>query len=213
MYASIGKSLGLNLPLAAIEQSSQTGEQEPWNKYERYASSSPRQPPLSTSFILRVNNNASSTSPSSSPSSPSSSATATTASDNSPRTTPRDRHKLKKVDPYALLPAEKDGWLLKQRGKSKTWKKRYFILKDFYLYYFKDLHSKHARGLVDLRTASVQGCHGESSADISNSNGSGFVLSIRVSSSRCYFVEAEDNASYLSWLRLLQSRTPSTPNQ
>ena len=42
-----------------------------------------------------------------------------------------------KVSAQSLAPPEKDGWLTKQGGSIKTWKKRYFILKDNILYYFK----------------------------------------------------------------------------
>jgi RAC serine/threonine-protein kinase len=51
----------------------------------------------------------------------------------------------------ALLDAEKSGWMQKQGGSYKSWKKRYCILKDGYFYYYKEKTDPNPQGVVDLR--------------------------------------------------------------
>jgi hypothetical protein len=42
-----------------------------------------------------------------------------------------------KVSVAALHPADKEGFLTKQGGGYKSWKRRWFVLKGTNLYYFK----------------------------------------------------------------------------
>eukprot|EP01101_Sappina_pedata_P006863 TRINITY_DN3515_c0_g1_i1.p1 TRINITY_DN3515_c0_g1~~TRINITY_DN3515_c0_g1_i1.p1 ORF type:complete len:474 (+),score=210.16 TRINITY_DN3515_c0_g1_i1:78-1499(+) len=44
---------------------------------------------------------------------------------------------VNKISVDSLKPLVKDGWLTKQGGSIRTWKKRWFVLKDDKLYYFK----------------------------------------------------------------------------
>lgn len=42
------------------------------------------------------------------------------------------------TDGQVFMNAEKKGWMTKQGGRIKTWKRRWFILSDNVLYYFKN---------------------------------------------------------------------------
>jgi len=68
--------------------------------------------------------------------------------------------KLKKYDKIdipaqSLVPPDKDGYLTKQGGGIKTWKKRYFILKGPCLYYYKSPKDTTITGRVDLESGSI----------------------------------------------------------
>lgn len=51
---------------------------------------------------------------------------------------------------------DNEGFLTKEGGHRKTWKKRYFILKDNCLYYFKDIKDKEPRGIIPLENLQVR---------------------------------------------------------
>jgi len=68
--------------------------------------------------------------------------------------------KLKKygnieISVQSLQPPDKDGWLTKQGGSIKTWKKRYFVLKDKTLYYYKTQKDSQITGKIDLEPTSL----------------------------------------------------------
>jgi cytohesin len=48
------------------------------------------------------------------------------------------------------------GWLVKEGGKHKTWKKRWFILTENCLYYFKSPNDKEPRGIIPLENLEVR---------------------------------------------------------
>jgi len=50
---------------------------------------------------------------------------------------------------------EKTGWLVKEGGSIKTWKKRYFVLKNGEFAYFKDKKEREAKGAIILAQASA----------------------------------------------------------
>ncbi|KAL6075669.1 Cytohesin-1 [Balamuthia mandrillaris] len=52
--------------------------------------------------------------------------------------------------------AEKKGWLVKQGGRIKTWKKRWFILSHNCLYYFKAQEDKDPCGMIPLENLAVR---------------------------------------------------------
>lgn len=54
------------------------------------------------------------------------------------------------VPAQSLFPAEREGWLTKQGGSIRTWKKRYFILKGKTLYYYKTPKDLQFTGKIDL---------------------------------------------------------------
>lgn len=46
--------------------------------------------------------------------------------------------------------SDREGWLWKQGGRYKTWKRRWFILNDNCLYYFEFTTDKEPRGIIPL---------------------------------------------------------------
>jgi cytohesin len=48
------------------------------------------------------------------------------------------------------------GWLWKQGGRYKTWKRRWFILNDNCLYYFEFTTDKEPRGIIPLENVGVR---------------------------------------------------------
>jgi len=60
-----------------------------------------------------------------------------------------------KVSAASLHPFDRDGYMTKQGGSYKNWNKRYFILKDGALYYFKTPKDTTFTGRIDLESNSV----------------------------------------------------------
>jgi len=52
-------------------------------------------------------------------------------------------------------PVEKEGWLMKQGGIVKNWKKRWFKLQGNYLYYYKQKTDKEPLGFIPIDRASI----------------------------------------------------------
>jgi cytohesin len=50
----------------------------------------------------------------------------------------------------------KEGWLSKQGGRYKTWKRRWFILNDNCLYYFQYTADKEPKGIIPLENVQVR---------------------------------------------------------
>jgi len=65
------------------------------------------------------------------------------------------KHGNIKISVQSLRPFDKDGNLTKQGGSVKSWKKRYFVLKDDCLYYFKSPKDQALTGVVELEPGSV----------------------------------------------------------
>lgn len=57
--------------------------------------------------------------------------------------------------------AEKKGWLLKRGGRIKTWKRRWFVLNDNCLYYFKHPKDKQPLGIIPLENLGVRTSSGK----------------------------------------------------
>jgi len=60
-----------------------------------------------------------------------------------------------KIPAQSLYPPDKDGYLTKQGGSIKTWKRRYFILKGRTLYYYKTPKDQELTGKLDLEPSSL----------------------------------------------------------
>ncbi|XP_066452403.1 cytohesin-4 isoform X1 [Eleutherodactylus coqui] len=56
----------------------------------------------------------------------------------------------------AFQKPQREGWLLKTGGRVKTWKKRWFILKDNCLYYFEYTTDKDPLGIIPLENLCVE---------------------------------------------------------
>ena len=56
----------------------------------------------------------------------------------------------------AFFNPDKEGWLLKQGGRYKTWKRRWFILVDNCLYYFEYTSDKEPKGIIPLENLQIR---------------------------------------------------------
>ena len=56
---------------------------------------------------------------------------------------------------HTFFNPDKEGWLWKQGGRYKSWKRRWFILNDNCLYYFEFTTDKEPRGIIPLENISV----------------------------------------------------------
>ncbi|XP_022917218.1 cytohesin-1 isoform X3 [Onthophagus taurus] len=57
---------------------------------------------------------------------------------------------------HTFFNPDKEGWLWKQGGRYKSWKRRWFILNDNCLYYFEFTTDKEPRGIIPLENISVR---------------------------------------------------------
>lgn len=57
---------------------------------------------------------------------------------------------------HTFFNPDKEGWLLKQGGRYKSWKRRWFILNDNCLYYFEFTTDKEPRGIIPLENIKVR---------------------------------------------------------
>jgi cytohesin len=56
---------------------------------------------------------------------------------------------------HTFFNPDKEGWLWKQGGRYKSWKRRWFILNDNCLYYFEYTTDKEPRGIIPLENIMV----------------------------------------------------------
>jgi len=57
---------------------------------------------------------------------------------------------------YTFFSPEKEGWLLKQGGSWKNWKRRWFVLSDRCLYYFQHTAENVPKGIIPLENVRVR---------------------------------------------------------
>ncbi|XP_054763867.2 cytohesin-1-like [Lytechinus pictus] len=57
---------------------------------------------------------------------------------------------------HTFFNPDKEGWLMKQGGRYKTWKRRWFILTDNCLYYFEFTTDREPKGIIPLENLQVQ---------------------------------------------------------
>jgi len=57
---------------------------------------------------------------------------------------------------YTFFSPEREGWLLKQGGSWKTWKRRWFVLNDRVLYYFQHTAENKPKGIIPLENVRVR---------------------------------------------------------
>eukprot|EP00095_Tigriopus_kingsejongensis_P006145 maker-scaffold730_size105374-snap-gene-0.17 protein:Tk06145 transcript:maker-scaffold730_size105374-snap-gene-0.17-mRNA-1 annotation:"AGAP001935-PA" len=90
---------------------------------------------------------------------------------------------------------EKSGYLTKLGGKIKSWKRRYFVLKNGTLSYWKSLHDTHRKpqGLITL----------DESCRVSRTEGSNtFEIA---TSSKTFYMTADSHSLVEEWVRVLQN--------
>ncbi|XP_016088141.1 cytohesin-3-like isoform X1 [Sinocyclocheilus grahami] len=57
---------------------------------------------------------------------------------------------------HTFFNPDREGWLLKEGGRIKTWKRRWFILTDGCLYYFQYTTDQEPKGIIPLENLSVR---------------------------------------------------------
>lgn len=57
---------------------------------------------------------------------------------------------------HTFFNPDREGWLMKQGGRYKSWKRRWFILNDNCLYYFEYTTDKEPRGIIPLENIEVR---------------------------------------------------------
>eukprot|EP00128_Syssomonas_multiformis_P000656 Colp12_sorted_trinity150504_noHs@30519 len=97
------------------------------------------------------------------------------------------------VPATALLCPQLSGYLTKQGGGHKSWKRRYCILKDSTLYYYKTPEDSEALGAIRLLGYAV------GHADI----GKAFCLKMERAQARTFYFHADDEPTMLKWLDAL----------
>jgi len=60
---------------------------------------------------------------------------------------------------HTFFNPDREGWLWKQGGRYKSWKRRWFILNDKCLYYFEYTTDKEPRGIIPLENVQVRECN------------------------------------------------------
>ncbi len=60
---------------------------------------------------------------------------------------------------HTFFNPDREGWLWKQGGRYKSWKRRWFILNDKCLYYFEYTTDKEPRGIIPLENVQVRDCN------------------------------------------------------
>jgi len=123
-----------------------------------------------------------------------------------------------RVSVTSLQPADKEGWMTKQGGSIKTWKKRWFVLKGNKLYYFKGKTDDDAKGLIDLEADTL--VRNESDNKKVNKK-SANMLSIQAQGwkgRRCFYMFPDSHTEQIEWIEALRANirkcfgmaTPST---
>eukprot|EP00033_Pygsuia_biforma_P002843 GCRY01003137.1.p1 GENE.GCRY01003137.1~~GCRY01003137.1.p1 ORF type:complete len:364 (+),score=32.71 GCRY01003137.1:125-1093(+) len=93
---------------------------------------------------------------------------------------------------------EKDGWLEKRGHLFKTWRRRWFVLKDSYVYYYEDPAAKQAKGFFTLKGAKfriplmTEKCYKENCLEI-------------VTASKTYYLAATSFSELHSWIEVFRN--------
>eukprot|EP00002_Diphylleia_rotans_P019051 TRINITY_DN3689_c0_g1_i3.p1 TRINITY_DN3689_c0_g1~~TRINITY_DN3689_c0_g1_i3.p1 ORF type:complete len:212 (-),score=40.74 TRINITY_DN3689_c0_g1_i3:185-820(-) len=101
------------------------------------------------------------------------------------------------LDPAALENPERQGYLNKQGGSIKTWKKRWFIMKETYLFYFSDKEDPNPKGIICLKEASVDRC----AQDLGRKHS--FCIK---TPDRQYFIGASNEAEEEEWIAAIMKK-------
>eukprot|EP01103_Thecamoeba_quadrilineata_P008330 TRINITY_DN18098_c0_g1_i1.p1 TRINITY_DN18098_c0_g1~~TRINITY_DN18098_c0_g1_i1.p1 ORF type:complete len:462 (+),score=61.43 TRINITY_DN18098_c0_g1_i1:166-1551(+) len=103
---------------------------------------------------------------------------------------------LNKISVASLNSSAKSGWLTKQGGSISTWKRRWFILKDDKLYYFKTIKDIEVTGIIPLGSGAA--CKEESYQVRKKKH----CFSVKPSNSakRVYFIFADNADDCKSWI-------------
>jgi uncharacterized small protein (DUF1192 family) len=122
---------------------------------------------------------------------------------------PNLRKSSSAIRPDSLLPESvlslrledilKQGLLHKKGGKRHNWKKRWFVLKKQFLYYFGSRTDETPKGVIDLTNARVQ-------PRFQRAAKRPWQLAV-ITSDREFLMSAEDETSAEDWIRIVRSAT------
>lgn len=97
----------------------------------------------------------------------------------------------------SLSPADKDGFLTKQGGSIKTWRRRWFVLKNKKLVYFKSKQDNEATGIIELEADSF--VRDERDKDKKRR----FMFSVGTSR-RVFFMHADTEKEMKEWIEAIK---------
>jgi len=96
-----------------------------------------------------------------------------------------------RVSVASLNNADKEGFLTKQGGSIRTWKRRWFVLKGMKIYYFKTRNDLEAKGIIELEP--------DSFVKDEKDKKKRFMFSVGTSR-RVFFIVADNEKDMLSWI-------------
>lgn len=102
-----------------------------------------------------------------------------------------------KVTVAQLHPADKDGYLTKQGGSIRTWRKRWFVLKAKNLFYFKNKTDPEATGVIELEPDSFV------KDELNRDKKKPYMFSVGTAK-RVYFIHADSEAEMRQWMQSIQ---------
>eukprot|EP01114_Cavostelium_apophysatum_P019654 TRINITY_DN6398_c0_g2_i1.p2 TRINITY_DN6398_c0_g2~~TRINITY_DN6398_c0_g2_i1.p2 ORF type:complete len:465 (-),score=135.25 TRINITY_DN6398_c0_g2_i1:2613-4007(-) len=105
--------------------------------------------------------------------------------------------------------ADKAGYMIKQGGKWKTWKRRYFILKDNFLYYFADPKDAIPKGVILLNAVQIDDAEKPTKRKLCFSVHTKKSFTAKTAwNDRVYFFQAELADDMNQWKKALLSAVP-----
>jgi len=100
-----------------------------------------------------------------------------------------------------LQNAVKEGWLTKQGGVVRSWQRRYCVLKDNLLFYFKAQEDDTPKGCIPLRGCTVK----DASADTKHQFSFGIYQTAQSAEKRTFFLYTETEEELHSWMKAFAS--------
>lgn len=110
-----------------------------------------------------------------------------------------------KVSVASLNPPDKEGFLTKQGGSIKTWKRRWFVLKGKHLYYFKTRSDLEATGVILLEPDSFV----KEERDKDKKRRSMFSVG---TSHRVFFIHADSDTEMRQWMEAIKRNIENKPS-
>ncbi|EDR23159.1 hypothetical protein EDI_031800 [Entamoeba dispar SAW760] len=114
-----------------------------------------------------------------------------------------------KISVESLRPALFEGWGKKQGGSVKTWKKRWFVLKENRLWYFASKTAEEAKGFIELPP-------GTETKDVSQNKKFMFSINSRnTKGSRVFYIVTEnsvDHATFFDAVRKVLTKSSPSSN-
>eukprot|EP01133_Synstelium_polycarpum_P008145 gene8145-9561_t len=104
-----------------------------------------------------------------------------------------------------LAPSDREGWLTKQGGAIKTWRRRWFVLKGKKLYYFKNKTDTEATGMIEFEPDSF--IKDERDKDKKKK----FMFSLGTSK-RVYYIYADSETDMKQWIESVRRNFGDSSN-